>query len=121
MSNVPSAKDTFANAITFTQAQNVRNDNYQTFLEDQKLKNNELIAKIPQAINENRINCPKKYMIRVGAYNEQLAQTLSESGYTVLRPNYPPDSFRWDLDDDLYIRDNELYESLKSAQKCYIL
>lgn len=119
------AKEMFSNAISFENAKNVRVNEYNEML---KIQNNIVINKLPKIIDDCRINNSYHYknLIRVHKYNDQLAETLGKMGFTVLRPNPLPGAFNWhpDMDDDLYIRDEELYalqQESKKQQKCNIM
>ena len=77
------AEYVFANAITLENAKKVRNDRYKMYLEKQKQKNIETLENIPKLINEHRIKNPNDCWIKIGLFNEELANSLKERGFII--------------------------------------
>ena len=122
------AKTMFANSITFENAENVRRENNEKYLKEEAQRNDIVIGRIPNIINECRIKNAYYHdnLIYIFKYNTQLAIKLQELGFKVYRPNPLPGDSNWhpDMDDDLYIRDDELYNRQKlerSKNVCSIL
>lgn len=119
------ANTIFSNAVTFEDAENIRTKRNESLLAEEARKNELILSNLQNIINECRINKSYHYenLIRIGGYNTQLSESLRQMGFTVFRPNPLPGACDWhpDMDDDLYVRDDELYKIQSESKKACIL
>ena len=116
------AETIFKNSITFDEVSRInkeKNDEYKHKLNE---KNKETLSQIQVLINNCRLNnsyC-NEYYICICRYNSEMDQMLSDIGFKTYRPN-PFRSWAWDMDDDLFIRDDDLYKLKSSKSNCTML
>ena len=116
------AETIFQNAITFDEVSRIKKEKIDKRQEQLNKINNETLSRLQELINNCRLNNDyfDEYYIHVCRYNREIDEMLKNIGFKTRRYNAFSNWF-WDIDDNLNVRDDDLYKLKSNKSKCTIL